>query len=128
MVGRAAVHAGDVELGRHALGWMTQRKSAGAFDVDAQALDAGIAALEGRTSDAIEHYREALDGYRDLGLSYDIARVAFDMAAVLPPGDPAVVAAVAEARRILTDLGAAPLLARLEELAPAATPSTPVTA
>jgi len=128
MVGRAAVHAGDVELARHALGWMSQRKSAGAVGMGALALGAGIAALEGRRSEAITHYREALDRFRDLGLPYDVALVAFDMAAVLPADEPAVVAAVAEARAILTGLGARPLLARLDELAPAPAPPAAVSA
>ena len=119
-VGRVALLGGDLELGRHALAWMTRRSAAGAPAADAQALRAGIEALEGRTGDAVAQYRAALAGYRELGLPFDVARVAMDMAAVLPPDDPAVVAAVAEARRILTSLGAVALLARLDELAPAA--------
>ncbi len=109
---------------------MTRRSAAGAPAADAQALRAGIEALEGRTGDAAAQYRAALAGYRELGLPFDVARVAIDMAAVLPPDDPAVVAAVAEARRILTGLGAVALLARLDERAPARgrAASTPVTA
>jgi len=65
---------------------------------------------------ALIGYRSALTTYRELGLRLDIALTGFDMATFLDGDLPDVVAAGAEARTILADLRAAPLLASLESL------------
>jgi len=75
---------------------------------------AGIAALEGRKDEARTLYGEARRGLIDLGVGFEAALVAIDMATVLGPDDPAVVAAAAEARPVLERLHARPFLDRLE--------------
>jgi hypothetical protein len=76
---------------------------------------AGIAALEGRTSDALTMYRDALRGWQELELPWDEALAVVDMAMTLGPDEPALVAAVPAARTILERLGAKAILDRLED-------------
>jgi class 3 adenylate cyclase/tetratricopeptide (TPR) repeat protein len=75
---------------------------------------AGLAALEGRTADALAMYREALQGWRDTRLPWDEALTGIDMATLLDPADAEVRAAAASAREILVRLGANPFVARLD--------------
>jgi hypothetical protein len=77
-------------------------------------VEAGIAALEGRSGEAIARYRTALRAFDDLGMPWDRALTAIDMATVLDPTDPEVREAAAAAREILARLGARPFLERLE--------------
>jgi len=77
-------------------------------------LRAGIAALEGRSSDAARGYRDALQGMLDLGLAWDHALATVEMAVVMGHSDPVVGAAVAIARPVLERARAAPFLARLD--------------
>ena len=75
---------------------------------------AGLAAIEGRTGDALSAFREALAGWRDLGSPWREALTAITMATLLEPADPEVRAAAGAAREILGRLGAAPFIARLD--------------
>ncbi len=77
-------------------------------------IRAGIAALEGRSADALAAYRDALRGWRDAGLPVLEAMTAIDMATLLDPSLPEVQAAATRAREILGGLGAMPFLERLE--------------
>jgi class 3 adenylate cyclase len=85
-----------------------------ALELRLRSVDAGIAALEGRTADALREYRAVLAGLREMGLPWDEALTAIDMATLLDPAEPEVVAAVEAAREILINLGATPYVARLE--------------
>ncbi len=78
------------------------------------AIEAGLAALEGRPRDAMALYREALRESRDLGAVWDEALCTIDMAMLLDPSDPEVMAAAESGRAILLSLGATPFLERLE--------------
>ena len=78
------------------------------------AIRAGIAALDGRTGEAIAQYRTAREGWRDLGVPWEEALLGIDMATLLDPREPEVVAAAARSREILTGLRARPFLDRLE--------------
>jgi class 3 adenylate cyclase/tetratricopeptide (TPR) repeat protein len=80
-------------------------------------IRAGLAALEGRTADALALYRDALRTWRDLGLSVDEAMTGIDMAVLLDPGDADVRGAIDASREILSRLGARTLLDRLDEAA-----------
>jgi class 3 adenylate cyclase/tetratricopeptide (TPR) repeat protein len=82
---------------------------------DRMTLRAGLAALEGRADDALALYRESLRAWRDLGLPWDEALCALDMATLLDPAEPEVGAAAEVARAILARLRAKPFLERLEE-------------
>lgn len=59
-------------------------------------------------------YRTALRSWRDLGLPFDEALTAVDMATLLDPADAEVRAAAESARETLGRLGARPFLTRLE--------------
>ena len=85
-----------------------------AIEADRITIRAGIAALEGRIIDALGLYREALRAWRDLGLAWDEALCAIDMAQLIGPGDPEVREAAAAAREILVRLEAAPFVERLD--------------
>ena len=85
-----------------------------AIEADRITIRAGIAALEGRIIDALGLYREALRAWRDLGLAWDEALCAIDMAQLIGPGDPEVREAAAAAREILVRLEAAPFIERLD--------------
>ncbi len=86
-----------------------------ALAADQQTIRAGLAALEGRTSDAIAGYREALRAWRSLRLVWDEALVALDMAILLGPDEPEAAAAAEVARDTLVRLDARPFLARLDQ-------------
>ncbi len=77
---------------------------------------AAIAALEGRPDDARAGFREAIRGWRTLGLDWDEALTAIDMATVLDPADADVQEAVQRARLVFDRLGAVPMLRRLDTL------------
>jgi class 3 adenylate cyclase/tetratricopeptide (TPR) repeat protein len=85
-----------------------------ALEADRASIRAGLAALEGRTTEALSLYREVLQAWRDLGLAWDEALTGIDMAILLDPADPDVRAAAASASEILVRLAAAPFIARLD--------------
>jgi len=127
LAGRAALWCRDVEGARQAL----QLLDAGGFhrphlEASRVTIGAGIAVLEGRPGDALGLYREALRAWRSLGLVWDEALCAIDMAMLIGPSEPDVEAAAGSARETLRRLGAQPFLARLEG-AMAAAPARPAT-
>ena len=77
-------------------------------------LQAAVAALEGRRSDALELYRDALRGWSELGITWDAVLTAIDMATVLDPSEPEVRAAAMATRETLVGLRAQPFLERLD--------------
>ena len=112
---RAALWLGDVGEARADLAAIDAAGVHGpALESGRTTIRAGIAALEGRSADALALYRDALAQWRDLGLVWDEALCGIDMATLLDPADPEVRAAAAAAREILARLGAAPFLARLD--------------
>jgi len=113
---RAALWARDVEMARDGLAaFERQRQHGGAVHMTSLTFGAGIAALEGRTSDALTMYRDALRGWQELELPWDEALAVVDMAMTLGPDEPALVAAAPAARTILERLGAKAILDRLED-------------
>jgi class 3 adenylate cyclase/tetratricopeptide (TPR) repeat protein len=87
-----------------------------ALDLGATAARAGIAALGGDVGQAHRLFDEARRAARDLGLQWDEALIAIDMASVLEPADPDVREAASIARQTFERLRATPMLAILEEL------------
>jgi class 3 adenylate cyclase/tetratricopeptide (TPR) repeat protein len=77
-------------------------------------IRAGLAAGEGRPSEAIGLFRDALRRWRDLHFVFDETLCAIDMATLLDPAEPEVRAAADAAREILVPLKAKPLLDRLD--------------
>ena len=115
MIVHSALAAHDVEAARAWRDTMNATMYRGeALGHDLQTLAAGIAALEGRRSDALSQFREALAGYRALGLAFDEALTVLDMVSLLGAGEPDVQTAADWARTTFTRLGARPLLERLD--------------
>ena len=88
-----------------------------AFELDRAVAGAGVAALEGRTADAVAAYRDAVRGYNALGLVFDAALAAIDIVMVVPAADRAsgeLAAAVEVAAATFERLGAKPFTARLD--------------
>jgi hypothetical protein len=119
--GRAALHLGDTATAEKALALMEPIPGR-AVDADIRALQAGVAARHDDIEDALAGYRAALTAYREMGLRFDLAITGLDMAALLGPDVPGVRAAAAEARAILVELGAKPVIARLDRLVAAEKP------
>ncbi|MEP7378264.1 MAG: hypothetical protein ABI725_01740 [Chloroflexota bacterium] len=80
-------------------------------------LRAAIAALEGRSRDAVALYGDAFAAWGNLKVAWEQALTGVDMATVLDPTEPAVAAAIKTSREILSRLGAKPYLERLEAAA-----------
>ena len=112
---RCDLQAGDLELARADIAIVERSSRRGrAIEADRRTRWAGVAALEGRSSVALTGYRDALVTYRDLGLAWDEALCALDMATLLDPSEPEVRAAAEAAGEILLRLGAQPFLERLD--------------
>jgi class 3 adenylate cyclase/tetratricopeptide (TPR) repeat protein len=112
---RAALWAGDADLARDDLAKFDAAGVHGPpLEADRATMRAGIAALEGRSVDALGLYREALRTWRDLGMAWDEGQTGLDMATFLDPSEPEVRAAADAAREIFTRLGARPFLERLD--------------
>ena len=113
--GRAALWEGDLEAVRRYLGRL---EATGvhlpAVELRSESLRAGLVALSGGSVDAVARYRSVLDGWRQLGQTWEEAFTGLDMAAVLDPTDPAVRVATDRAREILERLRATPFLERLD--------------
>jgi class 3 adenylate cyclase/tetratricopeptide (TPR) repeat protein len=121
---RAAIWAGDHEAAvraREVLARHHGRASRNAL----RTADAGIAALEGRRADALAAYREAIRVWREFGLDFALALTELDMLIALGPEEAEAAALADEARGILTRLGAAPLVKRLDDALVPATPIAP---
>ena len=94
-----------------------------AVSAERVAMRAGLAALEGRTTDAHMGYREALDRWRDLGLEWDEGLTGLEMAVVLDRTEPDVAAAIGRSREIFERLRARPYMERLAAIDDGTRPS-----
>ena len=83
---------------------------------------AGVAALEGRTDEAIAGFSYALRQYESFGWRFVKALAALDFVTLLGPAEPAAREAATEARAVLEELRAAPFLARLDAILTGETP------
>jgi tetratricopeptide (TPR) repeat protein len=112
---RAALWARDAVRTRESLEALDATGVHGAaIETTRLTFRAGLAALDGRTAEALGMYREALRVWRDLGVAFEEALAAMDMALLLDPAEPEVAAAAAAARETLVGLGARPLVERLD--------------
>jgi class 3 adenylate cyclase/tetratricopeptide (TPR) repeat protein len=75
--------------------------------------DAVTAALEGRPQDALNGFLQALAGYADIGLRFEVARATLD-ALIAHPDQPELRVAAEQAREIFVSIGARLYLERLE--------------
>jgi hypothetical protein len=112
---RASLWSGDTDRMAAALARLDEIGVHGdAADNDRTTIRAGLAAREGRTSDALRLYRESRQRWQGLGLAWDDALAAIDMAVLLGPDEPDVQTAAESARETLVRLRAMPFLGRLE--------------
>jgi class 3 adenylate cyclase/tetratricopeptide (TPR) repeat protein len=122
LVIRSALYAGDAPGAAATLALMDASGYRGpALSADRLVATAGIDALEGRGASGVAGYREALRAYRQLGLAFDEATAAVDIATLLPAGErdaPDIVVAIAAARETLERLGSRPFLERLDRVRP----------
>ncbi|MGA3216283.1 MAG: hypothetical protein ABSD97_11425, partial [Acidimicrobiales bacterium] len=117
MEARAALWLSDSEGAREALSAMAGFR--GRWMAAARlTTEAGLAALDGRVEESAEAYRAAIESWRTLGCTLDLAMCELDLVLLLGPDDPDASAAK-EARDIFTQLGARPFLARLDRAASA---------
>jgi len=89
------------------------------------ALAAGIAALEGRTDDAISGYRAALAAMSAMGLRYDLARTELDFVKLVGPASAVTQEAATEARQTFESLRATAWLALLDDVLAGASSTGP---
>ncbi len=129
VVARTALWAGDADRAARALGRHQAAALHGpAIEATRSTISAGLAALDGRSDEARLTYRTALRSWRDLGLPFDEALTAIDMATLLDPAESEVRVAAESARETLARLGAKPFLARLEAALSRSRPIAPATA
>ncbi|HWO11436.1 MAG TPA: hypothetical protein VNN80_18205, partial [Polyangiaceae bacterium] len=112
---RAALWAGDLGEAKRLVAAQEQSGGYGPVILARRAtMRAGIAALEGRATEALSSYREAMKVWRSSHCVWDEAMTGIDMAQLLDPSDPEVAEAIASTRSILERLAAKPYLERLE--------------
>jgi class 3 adenylate cyclase len=116
---RAALWRGDAETARQRLDELDQafRGAQAATMLDVTTLRAGLAAVNGRRAEAISGYREALNGWKQLGCGFEEALAAIDMATLLKPTEREMAEAAGlleDARQALVRMDAKALLARLD--------------
>ena len=130
LAARAALWASDLAAASELVDQLASSPGrAQAFELDLVTMRAGVAALEGRRSESISGYRDALRGWRSLGVVFDEALAVVDMAILLSPTDREMAESstlIEAARETLTGLGANPFLARLEAVPAAQTTARPV--
>ena len=111
VAGRAALWLRDLEEARAAVGAGLQVRGRW-VDAALTSLRSGIAALEGRTSEAARGYADARSAFHALECDMDAALTTLDEVVLLGTAPEEEVAA---ARRAFTQLHAAPFLNRLNE-------------
>jgi len=110
---RTALWARDVDLARADLAALDATGVHGPIvETRRKTVAAGIAALEGRRSEAQALYREAFRGWKESGLGWDEALTGLDMALLL--GEDADPAVVESTHATLERLGARPFIAVLD--------------
>ncbi len=112
---RAALLGRDLEAAREGLRHAESENWVGRYvDAERALAEAGIAALEGRTVEALAAFRRAVDMATAAGALFDVALVQL-CALTMLPGEPSIAAWAQEARERFEIVKSPPLLERLEE-------------
>jgi hypothetical protein len=115
LAARAALWANDLGAANAAMAALNATMIRGeALSMDKTSIAALVAALQGRSAEALGLYREALAGWRRLGLAWDEALTVIDMAKFIGPAEPDVQTAAEWALTTLGRLGAKPYIERLQ--------------
>jgi tetratricopeptide (TPR) repeat protein len=114
--GQAAVWDKDLDGARIDLAALDARGVHGKV-VHARGLSlrAAIAGMEGRHTEAVSHFHDALAAWRELGATWDEAVTGISAVITLDPPDKQVRAIAESTRSILERLGARPYIERLDE-------------
>ena len=113
--GRHALLAGDLAAARLDRDNLAALSPHGGDAARLREIEGGIAALEGRTADALELFAQAIPVYERLGLNLDVGIAGLIMVTVMDPSEPRVRAAGLEARERFATIGAMPFVARVDE-------------
>ncbi len=114
MAGRHALLAKDLDAARQDRDGLVALSPHAGHAARLRELEGGIAALEGRPSEALELFGQAIPVYEGLGLALDIAIAGLVMVTVMDPAEPRVRAAGLEARARFAAIGAKPFVARMD--------------
>jgi hypothetical protein len=114
--GRGALLAGDQDGAGRAMEAVARHGKSGALGADLLMLQAGIDALAGQRAQAVGGYRSALARYRELGLRFDLALTTAEAVALVGRSDADLVASADDARQILLELDAGPMVSRLDSV------------
>ncbi|MET1231847.1 MAG: adenylate/guanylate cyclase domain-containing protein, partial [Candidatus Limnocylindrales bacterium] len=116
LLARCSFRMGDRARARSAVAQVDAAPRHGrSIDAHRLAVRASLAALDGRTAEALERSDEAYRRLRELGLGFEVAVHRMDLAYALSGTAPGPAVAV-EARNELEGVGAVPLVAQLDEL------------
>ncbi|MDQ2941551.1 MAG: hypothetical protein M3R05_05095, partial [Chloroflexota bacterium] len=121
---RAAAWLRDASAVRDAMRVLEDRPGRVAATIRREA-EAVSAALDGRGSEAVAGFVDAMRRWRELGLEFEAAVCGLNLVKMLGPSSPEARAAADEAAALFRRVGAQPLLARLEEAMSAAAPPHP---
>ena len=115
--GRLALRLGDLDRARSAAATIEATGSSNPMiQAKRRALDAGIAALEGRIEEAVSGYGAACERLADMGDGLETAVTRLEFAALVGVDRPEAQAAAAAARKTYERLGARAFLAQLDAI------------
>ena len=118
---RAAVWSGNASRAAAAISAFDALSIHGAaVEATRHGMRSGMAALEGRTQDAVDHAVEALERWWNLGARFEYALAVIDASVAGGASQPWLGPHAATARGILEELGARALIDRWDRLAPLA--------
>jgi tetratricopeptide (TPR) repeat protein len=116
MAARIGVWMGDADGAEADVASLDAQLAHGpAIELRRLACVSGIAALRGRSSEALSGFREAMHLGRDHGLAWEEALAGLDAVLLLEPSDAEVRSIADRTREILVRLGALPFLGLLEQ-------------
>ena len=112
---RAAMWAGDAPRVVEMIDRLDADPDSGSWMTATRiAAQGAVAALEGRTDDAVVRYRDALDRYRATGQDLELACTGLDLVRLVGSGVPAARAAAESSRAIFERVGAQAYLGLLD--------------
>jgi tetratricopeptide (TPR) repeat protein len=115
VAGRAALASGDLDRARQVAARIDALPGSSAdLKLFRAAARAGVAALEGRTQEAVATYRDVVRRALERGEGFEAATDATQLVVLVGAADPAVQAMADDARALFERVGARPWLALLE--------------
>jgi tetratricopeptide (TPR) repeat protein len=116
LVARTALWQGDAEALRRAYEGLDAARPSRLIDATRRLIEAALASLDGRSAEAKQAAREAIDAFRALDVPFELALAQLGVVALFGGVSEEGRAAAEEARETLTRLDAHGVLARLDEL------------